>query len=125
MGSVVRGEFNETQSTTLTAAQKFYNENDFESSARLYEEFLNEFPENANATFYAGISNLEIGKTYKAIDLLSTVRMNSPTHYEDATWYLILSNLKAEKFEEVKILSTEIKSSRYHKRVEGILEALE
>ncbi len=124
MGGIVRGEFNSVQVATLTSAQNFYNEKDFESSARLYSEFLEEFPENTNATFYAGVSNLEIGNTEKAVDLLTTARMNSTTHYEDATWYLVLANLKLENFEEAKILSTEVKSSRFKKKLEVLLKEL-
>ena len=77
-----------------------------------------------SATFYAGVSNLEIGNTEKAIDLLSTVRMNSPTYYEDATWYLLLANLKLKNIEEVKTLSKELKSQRYDERVEKVLERI-
>lgn len=125
MGVTVRGELNESQEIELAAAQKFYNDNDFESSARLYGEFLDKFPEEPSATFYAGISNLKIGNVNKAIELLSTARMNSTIHYEDATWYLILANLKLEKMDEVKSLSGELKSGRYQKRLTKLLEGIE
>ena len=125
MNTIVRGELNDAQVATLTAAQKFYNENDFESSARLYESFLVDYPENSRATFFAGVSNLEIGNTERAIDLLTTARMNSTAHYDDATWYLVLANLKIDNFEEAKILSTEVKSSRFKKKIDLILEEIE
>ena len=125
MGGIVRGDFNDSQVALLTTAQQYYNENDFESSARLYGEFLNEFPEDIDATFYGGVSYLKIGELDKAIDLLTTARFNSTTQYEDATWYLILAHLKKENIEEAKVLGTELKSDRYQKQLKGIFEELE
>ncbi len=124
LGGIVRGQFNEAQEAMLINAQKYYNEKDFESSKRLYEDFLTEFPENLQATFYAGVSNLELGNMDKAIDLLTSARMNSEIHYEDATWFLVLANLKLENFEEAKALAVELKSDRYVEKLKLIMEDL-
>lgn len=113
----------------IATAETFYKQKDFESSAHLYSEYLKKNPENPKANFFAGASFLEINQIDKAIEQLTIARMNSAAFYEEATWLLILANLKNKDADEVKALASDLLNlkdgTRYREKVNAVLKELE
>jgi hypothetical protein len=96
----VRGESEETLKTKAFAA---YDSGDFQTSAQLFGKLKAQVGEDY-ATFYEGISYLEINKPEKTIALFENEKFNSAkTQLENyRQWYLALAYLKTNKRDSSK-----------------------
>lgn len=103
---ILRGEV--PSSSNLTAidfqAHKAYAKKDYAKAIDLFQSHLKLKPEDADATFYLGLAQLEIGDYPAAIDHLETARINGDSFYEDASWYLSLAKVQVDKPDEAKLI---------------------
>ncbi len=105
-----------------------FNNNNFQGSLSFFEDYLTANPESTLATYYAGKSALNIGAKEKALNLLSTVRMNDDKLYEEATWVLSGVYLERGELENAKRLLRDlmkIESGFYSESAEELLNLLE
>lgn len=105
----VRGESEETVKTRAFAA---YEAGDFLTSAQLFGKLKEQVSEDY-ATFYEGISYLEINKPEKTIALFENEKFNSSkTQLENyRQWYLALAYLKTNQKEKAIGLFSKICNS--------------
>jgi len=104
-----------------------YQDKAYQKSISHFENYFQSNKENSQANFYAGMAYLETGDLPKAIQQLSKVRLNDEQSYEDATWYLILANLKKEDYTEVQFLLGDllkIKDGFYYDRANQLKKDL-
>ncbi len=92
----------------VVQAKKLFAEKRFEASLLACEEVLEKNPQHPLATYYAGLSALESGHSELARHYLSGLRINEPDFYEDATWYLALTEVKAGEKAAAKVLLEEL-----------------
>ena len=117
-----------SEQSDFTQAIALFNEERYAESLPYFDAYLAAGPEDAAAQFYAGIALLETGQPAAAADHLRTVRINSEEFYEEASWYLILANVRMEETKEAKDLLGELlqyKNGYYQKQAEELLERLE
>lgn len=94
----------------LSEALNAYDQKAYGKSLAIFESFLEKNPTHVVATFYAGIAALETGHHQKAINFLTTTRLNSDNYYEEASWNLALTYVKIENHEMAgKLLSDLLK----------------
>lgn len=107
-----RGEQNETTtSETLQKVLDQYQNSNYAASIPLFETYLSQV-ENSEMRLGAAVANLETGNYQKATNLLMAVRQNDERHFENATWYLILTKLKTEqKAEAIDLLEDLLKKN--------------
>ena len=87
-----------------------YEQGDYILASELLESFLSRYPENTEGLYYLGLCLLETGQESRAADLMEQVRMNDPSYYPEATWYLALAHVKEGDTQEARILMTELES---------------
>ena len=112
---------------TMEGVNIFRN-GDYQESLFFFENVLESQPENTAARYYAGLSALNIGELNKAIENLTYARFNEETYYEDATWNLILANLRAGNKKEAKDLIADllkIEGGFYSIKAEKLLKEIE
>jgi hypothetical protein len=105
----VRGESEETLKTKAFAA---YDAGDFQTSAQLFGKLKEQVNEDY-ATFYAGISYLEINKPEKTIALFENKKFNGANAQLEnyRQWYLALAYLKTNQKEKAIGLFSKICNS--------------
>jgi len=111
----------------VVQAKKLFHEKRFEASLQACEEVLEKIPHHPLATYYAGLSALESGHSELARHYLSGLRINEPDFYEDATWYLALTEVKAgDKAAAKKLLEELVKLPQgiYFEQVKELIEQL-
>jgi len=77
-------------------AMQFYEQGDYAAGLPHFERYLEQSPEDAQATLYAGIASLNGGYPEKAADWLLTASINDPKLFDEANWYLALALLKQQ-----------------------------
>lgn len=96
------------EDTDWTDAIQAYENGDYAQAVEGLEVFLSRNPEHTDGLFYMGLSLLETGQESRAADLLDQVRINDPSYYPDATWYLALARVKEGDTQEARMLMTEL-----------------
>lgn len=112
----------------VVQVKKLFEEKRFEASLQASEAVLEQIPQHPLATYYAGLSALESGHSELARHYLSGLRINEPDFYEDATWYLALTEIKAgDKAAAKKLLEELMKKPQgiYFEQVEELYGKLE
>lgn len=130
----LRGEEGEITNVALQTAMSAYDQQDYQKSALLLEEMIAANPEDVIATYYAGLSYLELGQLKKAADYLAKAanylemtRLNNSVYYTSATWYLALTNIKQGKINEAKQILKDLRNSNdsfYVKKAKALLKEL-
>ncbi|MEP3210683.1 MAG: tetratricopeptide repeat protein [Maribacter sp.] len=101
---------------------KYYTQENYEKVVPLLTEFCAENPENSRFKIYLGNALLQTGQAEKAISTFQSITEGS-TNYEDALWYLALSYIKLEQFDQAKsTLENLVNYDGVHKRNAQILQ---
>ncbi len=114
-------------SAAFQIALKHYEDKQFETSLSLFEDHIEQAPEDIDAYLYAGISALELNYLQKAQDYLSTVQINSPRYFQDATWYLSLVSLRMNDMEKARLYLKQLlqeADSFYTPKAKELLDSL-
>ena len=75
-----------------------YSSNDYQGAAEDFEKVLTKSPNNKDALFYSGISNLSLNNVEKAISCFKKGLVDAKSKfYEPSKWYLALSYIKISK----------------------------
>ncbi|MCS6934925.1 MAG: tetratricopeptide repeat protein [Chitinophagales bacterium] len=110
---------------TMDEAMRNFNSGNYKQSAELFDELLKQYPDNADALYFGGISEYILGNTKKSEKnfdkLLKTNRYN-----EGSKWYKANILLKKGNKAEAKKLLEEIAqgNSSYKERALNKLEEL-
>lgn len=111
----------------LRTALNAYDQRDYKQSIQLFTQRLAERPQDETATYYLGLSYLEVNELEQAASYLETARINSDRYYDAATWYLALTHLRLENTNSTKILLRELMQSKdplYANRAADLLAKL-
>lgn len=114
--------------TKEIGAYKAYAEKNYTNAIQAFENHLAVIPEDAEATFYLGLAQLETGQTENAIDNLETARINSNRFYEDATWYLALAHIKLNQRDDAELVLQDLiknEQGHYFAKAKKLLEDLQ
>ena len=95
----------------LTRANACFDEREFQNAAQLYEEVLNQDPDNIEAAFNLGCVRLELGELDEAIACLKKVldkpRAGLEAHLVLAKAYLIKKNFELSEFHSKIVLNAD------------------
>ena len=86
---------------TLNEAQKAFNDKDYKKTVLAFEKVQN--LTNPELQYYYAIALIETNDYTKAEILLNNIKSGTSVYKDKAIWYLALSNLKQNKFDECKI----------------------
>lgn len=100
---------------TIQQIMFHYENGEFEEATKLFESNRNTYQNNADLSFYMGIAYLGMSNTERAIDLLSTIPTNSK-YTEIAQWYLGLSYLLDEQYQQAKNLLMNVEYNQQEAR---------
>ncbi|MFT5166930.1 MAG: hypothetical protein ACI8P3_002162 [Saprospiraceae bacterium] len=117
-----------TFSPDLAEGIRLYQNKKFQGSLSFFEDYIQINPESTAASYFAGLSALNIGAKENAFNLLSTVRMNDEQLYEEATWVLTGIYLDRGEVDNAKNFLQDlikIKNGFYVDRAKELLEKLE
>jgi tetratricopeptide (TPR) repeat protein len=92
--SVTRGTVTD-ESKVLTGAIANYKSGEYQAAAAGFTIALFSGTESISATFYLGITELELGNYDRAIKLLNEVANQKNTYAKEAAWYLGLAYIKS------------------------------
>ncbi|MCP3928036.1 MAG: hypothetical protein GY705_02915 [Bacteroidetes bacterium] len=123
----MRGEGLPDEHPELETALNYYEAGNYANSIPHFEKYLSEREEDFAARFYAGVACLEEYELNKAIEYLSSVRINNEDYYEDATWYLALANVRNKDNGEATLLLDNLinnESPYYHKKAQELKQNL-
>ncbi len=126
-GTMRSGEGLSALELPVVQVKKLFEEKRFEASLQASEEVLEKTPHHPLATYYAGLSALESGHPELARHYLSGLRINEPDFYEDATWFLALTEVKAgDKIAAKKLLEelAEKPQGIYYEQVKELMGKL-
>ncbi len=82
------------------AAMKWYKTGDYAAATPHFDNYLARHPDDFQTRLYAGITVLNSGYPEKAVEELTTVSINDPTLFDEASWYLALAFLKQKNPDE-------------------------
>ena len=111
---------------TLAGALEAYSAKDYKESLLFFEKYL-ENNQNADLTFYAGLSALESNQLEKALNYFKTARINTETYFLESSWYLGLTHLKRKELNEATIIFEELQiqdDGFYSKKAEEMLQKI-
>lgn len=120
--TIVRSGGN-TEDITLKEAMMAYQDKNYESAIELFSKE----PQNNLAKFYMGLSYMETGSSEKAIELFNElIKHQENLFVEQAEWYLALSYLKINDYDNAKTLLSKIANSEniYQNDAKKILKNL-
>jgi hypothetical protein len=115
-------------SNDLIEGLRLYQNKNFQGSLSFFEDYMKLNPESSDATYYAGMSALNIGAKENAFNLLSIVRINSEKYYEEATWVLVGIYLDRGEVQNAKNFLRDlikIENGFYTDRAKELLEKLD
>ncbi|MEM9823478.1 MAG: hypothetical protein AAF985_20510 [Bacteroidota bacterium] len=90
---------------------EYFNLKSYRESMDYFQVILEKNAENPAALFFTGLAALELGKYAKAAEHLALSRINHKEYYEQATWYLILAELKQNNQATVMDLLEDLSNS--------------
>jgi hypothetical protein len=118
----------QTQVGKLELAMMEYEAENYRASLNILQEIIREEPENITAHFYAGISNLSLNESRRAIVLFQKVLDAEKGDFTDhARWYLGLAYLKSKDKKQASSIFRDIINADgiYKKQSEELLFALD
>ena len=86
---------------TATANNKLamnqFNAGNYENAAKIYQDTLDSYPENADAKFYLGLSQIGMGEREKGFDTLATFKEPDKTRTtQDVQWWAAYMRKKGD-----------------------------
>lgn len=90
----------------LSEAQKAFNEKDYKKTVSAFEKVQN--LTNPELQYFYAIALIETNNYTKAEILLNNIKSGTSVYKDKAIWYLALSNLKQNKFDECKTYLNQI-----------------
>ena len=90
----------------LIEAQKAFNDKDYKKTVSAFEKVQN--LTNPELQYYYAIALIETNDYTKAEILLNNIKSGTSVYKDKAIWYLALSNLKQNKFDECKTYLNQI-----------------
>ncbi len=124
--TVRSGEMQELE-IPVRQAKKLFEEKRYDAALEASQRVLENTPEQPLAIYYAGLSAMESGHAELARHYFSTLRINEAAFYEDATWYMILNEVKAgDKFAAKKLLEElmQLPQGLYFDKANDLMERL-
>ncbi len=124
----LRGVAESLAKTSFPEGVDLYNNKNYRASLTYFEKALQEQPEDAVASFYAGLSALETGDLPTAEQYLRQARFNGDQIYEEASWSLVQVYRQLNQSESTKavlqdLLKLDTPGTR--KRAQQMLEELQ
>lgn len=112
--------------TSETEAFKLYEQKEYESAIKAFENGLSGNPENTPLLFYGGLSYLAVEKPDEAITMLMPVASSNHNLKEAAEWYLALAYLKNNNLLQSQKLLEDIAGSEgaYKEKAMSLLREL-
>lgn len=117
---------NETH-VTLAEALESYNAENYAEAVSRFDRYLKENPEDHQAWFYFGVSQLAAGKNSDAVTSFNVVIDNKIIFRDSAEWYKALALIKLNDTSEAKKLLRQIASTDghdYRDKAEALLREL-
>lgn len=119
--TVTRGE---EDLSVLQEAYLAYDLEDYKRAERLFSNALT-MEENLPASFFQGMSRMELQKFGLAVDSFSPVLATEGDYKEAAMWYAALANLKLERSDlAISILDQLEDSNEYRTQVKRLIKEL-
>jgi predicted Zn-dependent protease len=115
-----RGEEN----VNLKNAQDFFNAKEYKKAVTAFEKVTD--LNNPELQYFYAIALIETNNYQKADTLLKTIHQGTSSYKDKAIWYLALSNLKQEQWDECKKLLGQIPSdAEDYEKAQDLLHDLE
>ena len=108
-------------------AMRLYDQKRYEEAIRVFDNLIEQDPDNSAFRFYKALSHLELDQTASAIESLKMVVNKSDKRFEEpARWYLGLAYVNAEEIEKAKETFRDIiaNESSYSERAVEILNRI-
>jgi len=110
--------------TGLSDAMEFYNKGDYKKASSSFQAYLSDHPDDHDARFYAGVSQLAAGSPELAIIDFEKVIQANTIFREQAEWFLALGYLKINNTTAAKNFLREISQKQGHDYQEKATELL-
>ncbi len=118
----VRGDNHEQ----LQKAEAEFNNGSYEKANYLFSKILQSDSVNTEIILYKAISEIELGIYTDAENSLTEISKGKSAYTDQAKWYLALSKLKQEKYDEcLQVLNTISEGFEKQKELEDIIDRLE
>ncbi|MFD0835082.1 tetratricopeptide repeat protein [Mariniflexile aquimaris] len=118
----VRGE----QDALLHTAENAFNAKDFAKAEEAFKSLMVLDKDNVELQFYRGVANVELNKFETAEKLLLSLSKGQSVYKNKAKWYLALSNLKQEEYDEcIEILKTIPEDAEEYKQAQKLIKKLD
>ena len=99
---------------TLSEALESYNEKNYSEAVSRFDSYLKEHPQDYQAWFYFGVSQLAADKNADALNSFNIVIDNKTIFQDSAEWYKALALLKLDHSAEAKRLLDQIAHTEGH-----------
>ncbi len=111
---------------SLISAMEAYNNKQYSESVPLFEAAKAKDPENSTIALYAGLAALEQGDYSKSSLWLSEARINQPSAYGTATWYLAMTHLAEKDYPGCRNMLKQLSTadSPYYEKAQDLLKKL-
>ena len=118
----VRGD----QDALLKTAETAFNTKDFVRADEAFKSLILMDKDNVEIKFYRALTNLELNKFDTAASLLLNISSGQSAYKHKATWYLALSKLKQNEYEDcLEILKTIPEDSEDYKNAQKLIKKLD
>ena len=117
--------FSRQEYNLIVRAMEHYENGNYAKAAGLFEQNVENKPENAGLIFYMAISQLGAGETEKAINNLSFIKeLDQAPYRAQISWYLALAYIKDKQPEKAKDLLEKINNASEHPHQDKAKELL-
>ena len=118
----VRGD----EDALLKTAENAFNTKDFIKADEAFKSLLVIDKDNAELKFYRAVANVELSKFEIADNLLIGLSKGQSAYKNKAIWYLALSNLKQDEFDDcLEILKTIPEDAEDYKKAQKLINKLD
>ncbi|MBP0904698.1 hypothetical protein ACFSKN_10560 [Mariniflexile gromovii] len=118
----VRGD----QDALLKTAENAFNSKDFAKADEAFKSLMLMDKDNTELKFYRAIASLELNKFDTAEGLLIGLSKGQSVYKNKATWYLALSKLKQEEYDDcLEILKTIPEDAEDYKAAQKLIKKLD
>jgi tetratricopeptide (TPR) repeat protein len=119
------GERSASDSVVIKAEESFNNK-DYQQALSYFDQLLESDQENSELQLYKGIVLLELNRFDEAERVFKSVQDSNSVFKTRALWYLALSKLKQNRFEECRNIAAQIpEGSDEYDNAQELLERLD